>query len=194
MLFNKKGSLEISIQAIVIVVLAMTLLGLGLGFIKGMFANITKVSEGTFAKIEEQLQRDMVTGNDKLVFSQTKIPIERGKSVLLGWGTKNDGFGRLDYYAEFAGVSCPVKNEDGSISSIPCPEPEVVGKWFTYKKQTPANLLPYFVEAATQKVERVELGIPSGNIVTPGLYLIELAILDSEDAKYATTDLFVTVT
>ena len=40
MLFNKKASLEMSIQAIVIVVLAMTLLGLGLGFIRGMFKNI----------------------------------------------------------------------------------------------------------------------------------------------------------
>ena len=45
MSFNKRASLEMSIQAIVIVVLAMTLLGLGLGFIKGMFGNTIRWQE-----------------------------------------------------------------------------------------------------------------------------------------------------
>jgi hypothetical protein len=39
MLYNKRASLEISIQAIVIVVLAMTILGLGLAFVKGRFGD-----------------------------------------------------------------------------------------------------------------------------------------------------------
>jgi hypothetical protein len=41
MSWNKKGSLDISIQAIVIVVIAFVVLGLGLGFVKSTFKDIT---------------------------------------------------------------------------------------------------------------------------------------------------------
>lgn len=37
---NKKGSMELSINAIVVLVLAICLLGLGLAFTKGMFENL----------------------------------------------------------------------------------------------------------------------------------------------------------
>ena len=37
-LFHKKGSLELSINAIVILIMAITMLGLGLGFMKGLFS------------------------------------------------------------------------------------------------------------------------------------------------------------
>ena len=37
---HKKASLELSINAIVILVLAITMLGLGLGFTKGMFGQL----------------------------------------------------------------------------------------------------------------------------------------------------------
>jgi len=190
MLFNKKASLEMSIQAIVIVVLAMTLLGLGLGFIKGMFGNINKLSEGTFGKIDEQLQRDLVNGNERLVFSQTKIIIERGKSILLGWGIRNDRIARLNYYAMFTPTTCP----DSSGNSGPCSQ-NVINNWFTYKTRTGSNPTPYAVEAASQKVERLDLSVPRSNI-NPGLYLVELAIYDGSDTanKYATTDIFITVT
>ena len=189
MLFNKRASLEISIQAIVIVVLAMTLLGLGLGFIKGLFGNISSLSAATFDKISDQLSRDLVNGNEKLVFSQTKINIERGKSILLGWGIKNDGNARLDYYAEFTPITCP----DSSGNPSTCPS-NAIENWFTYKPRTGANPTPYSVDAAGQQVERLDLTIPKRSNIDPGLYLIELAIKDNSGIKYATTDIFVTVT
>lgn len=47
---NKKGALELSINAIVILILAITMLGLGLTFIRGIFENLqTKVSEAVSA-------------------------------------------------------------------------------------------------------------------------------------------------
>ena len=39
---NKKGALELSMNAVVILILAITLLGLALAFIKGMFSQITE--------------------------------------------------------------------------------------------------------------------------------------------------------
>lgn len=187
MLFNKKGSLEISIQAIVIVVLAMTVLGLGLGFIKGMFGDITTVSRGTFDKIADQLQKDLVSSNEKLVFSQTKVNLERGKSILLGWGIKNEGNQKLNYWAEFTSIKCP---------NDKCPTlQELNQKWFTFKYNqggTTQNNL-YMVGVAEQQVIRVDLGIPKD--AETGLYLFDLSIYDRDNRneKYASTDIFVTV-
>ena len=189
MLFNKRASLEISIQAIVIVVLAMTLLGLGLGFIKGMFKNISKLSESTFGKIEEQLQRDLTTSNEKLVFSQTKIAVERGKSVLLGWGIRNDGNQKIKYWVEFVPIKCP---ESCPILDFINNNPD--NKWFTFNYKP--SQTPYFVDVATPKVEKVDLNPPTDAKI--GLYLIELKVHSNVDASlndpYATADLFITVT
>lgn len=190
-MINKRASLEISIQAIVIVVLAMTLLGLGLGFIKGMFGNIQSVTTATFDKIADQLQRDLVNNNEKLIFSQSRVTIERGKSMLLGWGIKNEGIQKLEYWAEFTAIKCP---NDPICSSLP--QDILNSKWFTFKYNpggATSNIL-YSIDAANSDVVRVDLTIPKS--AQTGLYLIDLSVYDPADnnQKYASTDVFITVT
>lgn len=186
MLFNKRASLEISIQAIVIVVLAMTLLGLGLGFIKGMFGNIDKLASGTFDKISDQLQRDLTISDQKLIFSQTKVSIERGESVLLGWGINNRGTAKLNYWAEFTPIKCP-----GTCPTLA----DLNEDWFTFKYNptgVPEKL--YSIDAADQAIVRVDLSIPKD--ADTGLYLVDLSIYDKDNAnaKYASTEIFITIT
>src|SRR3989344_3535177 len=89
MRFNKKASLEISIQAIVIVVLAMTLLGLGLGFIKGMFKNITSTTEDVSEQVRQRVLDDLVQGDKKISFPKTEVLVERGGSTVLTVGIRN---------------------------------------------------------------------------------------------------------
>ena len=190
MSFNKRASLEISIQAIVIVVLAMTLLGLGLGFIKGLFGNINKISEGTFSKVEEQLQNTIAAGNEKLVFSQSKIVIERGKSTLLGWGVKNENNYKMYYYTEFTPIRCP-----GTCPSTL--KSDLNTKWFTfnYIATSSAASAPYNVGAAENQVVRADLNVPRD--AQTGLYLVNLKLYDNSasppGAEYASTDIFITI-
>ncbi|HII65315.1 TPA: hypothetical protein HA372_03250 [Candidatus Woesearchaeota archaeon] len=188
---SRRASLEISIQAIVIVVLAMTLLGLGLTFIKKMFGNVDVLSTGTFEKIQEQLQRDLVNSNEKLVFSQTKVTMERGGEKLFGWGVKNVGSSKLNYWAEFTPVKCPT----GECSNDVRFKDELNTKWFSFKYNPQGqntNLL-YELDAASNQFVRVNLNIPKD--ADPGLYLIDMSIYDDfSDERYASTDLFVTVT
>ena len=51
----KKGSLNLSIQAIVIIVLAMTILGLGLGFVRGQFQQITSAANAPYGLSQRNL-------------------------------------------------------------------------------------------------------------------------------------------
>ncbi len=185
---NKKASLELSISTIVIVILAMTLLGLGLAFIKNIFGSAQELSDSAFGKVSDQLQRDLVNNDERLIFSQSKVDIERGKSSLLGWGIRNENRARLDYWAEFTPIKCPVA----------CPSKEKLNsEWFTFKYNPDGNVssLLYSVDSAEQSIKRVDLSIP-GNAEL-GLYLVDLSIYEEKganDTKYASTEIFVTVT
>ena len=75
---NKKGSLNLSIQAIVIVVIAFVVLGLGLSFVRGQFKSITETSTGVQEQIRQQILEDLRTGDKKLSFPATTLSIEKG--------------------------------------------------------------------------------------------------------------------
>ena len=89
MLFNKKASLEISIQAIVIIVLAMTLLGLGLGFIRNQFRTISETAGQVQEQVKQQILDDLRSGNKKLSFPTNEVIIGKKESIVLAIGVKN---------------------------------------------------------------------------------------------------------
>ena len=187
MFFSRRASLELSISAIVIVILAMTLLGLGMAFIKNVFSNTEELSASTFDRVSGQLQKSLIGSDEKLVFSQSKLSIEKGSSELLGWGIKNDENTKMNYWAEFTALKCP--------SACPAKE-ELNGQWFTFKYNPSGNdtALLYDAAASEHSIKRVDLSVP--RTATPGLYLIDLSIYEEkglEDEKYASTEIFVTV-
>ena len=187
MSFKKKASLDVSISTIVIVVLAMTLLGLGLAFIKNMFGNIEDLSASAFGKVSDQLQRELIDSNEKLIFSQAQISLGRGKSSLLAWGIKNDGTEKLDYWAEFTPVKCPAA----------CPTTkELNSQWFTFKYNPDGNdtNLLYSLNPTEQSIKKVDLTVPKNAAL--GLYLIDFSVYEEKginDTKYSSTDIFITV-
>src|SRR3989338_3648006 len=86
---NKKGSLELSIQSIVIVVIAFVVLGLGLGFVREQFKDIGSTSKGIQEQIRQQILDDLRTGNKKLSFPATKLDLETGEETVQAIGIKN---------------------------------------------------------------------------------------------------------
>ncbi len=187
---NKKASLQLSVQSVVIMVLAMTLLGLGIAFIKGMFGDIFGIGRGAFDSIKDELQKKLIGGDEKLVFSQTQLTLERGKSELLGWGVKNEYSAPLDYYVQFKPKNCPT----GTDGSPVCPtgpdgDDDINNKWFNFVYGE-----AYQLGAAENHVKRLQLKVPKG--AAPGDYLIRMNVY--EDAEFTTvyesTEIFLTVT
>ncbi len=86
---NKKGSLNLSIEAIVIVVIAFTVLGLGLGFVKTQIGDIGKTSSAIQEQISQQILDDLRTGNKKLSFPATKLNLATGEESVQAIGIKN---------------------------------------------------------------------------------------------------------
>ena len=105
MSFNKRASLEISIQAIVIVVLAMTLLGLGLGFIRNMFKNIGSTTEDVTEQVRQRILDDLITGDKKISFPKTDITLEKAGSEVVAIGIRNKGDRPLNYKMDICPIS-----------------------------------------------------------------------------------------
>lgn len=180
MRFNKKASLEISIQAIVIVVLAMTLLGLGLGFIRNMFKDIS----GTSTKVQEQVRQrildDLITGDKKVSFPVTDISIDKGGSEILSVGIRNKKDTPLHYKMRFT----PISGHDGAPFRIDNPS------WFQFA----ANQV-YTLSAADAEARNIRLSIPTG--VSSGSYFLTFDVIDDDlpppGNVYAQKDFFINV-
>lgn len=85
MRFNKKAALELSITAIVVLIIAITVLGLGIGFIKKQFGAGTQLVEKELSNIKEQLKEQVRTGGELLVFSvPEQASIGKPQAVIVG--------------------------------------------------------------------------------------------------------------
>ena len=54
---KKKGALELSINTIIIIVIGITLLTLGLVFVKNIFTKLTDISDDTFSQAETEISK-----------------------------------------------------------------------------------------------------------------------------------------
>lgn len=88
---NKKGSLQLSINAIVILILAITILGLGLGFIKKQFGALGSQFEEVSEEIKGEIVQKIRDSGDLLVFNKETVNAQIGKPVEFYIGMKNTG-------------------------------------------------------------------------------------------------------
>ena len=86
----KKGAIELSIGTIVIVVLAMSMLILGLVLIKGIFSGATSIADMSTEQVKNQVAQ-IFGENKKLVVypDSKKVEIEQGNVDGFGIGIKN---------------------------------------------------------------------------------------------------------
>ncbi|MBW3002327.1 hypothetical protein KY338_04150, partial [Candidatus Woesearchaeota archaeon] len=86
---NKKAALQLSINAIVILILAITILGLGLGFIKSQFGALTEQFGAVSAEIKSSLIEKIKESGELLVFNRAEIDAKIGKPEEFYIGIKN---------------------------------------------------------------------------------------------------------
>lgn len=186
MSFNKRASLEISIQAIVIVVLAMTILGLGLGFVRGLFKNITSTTEDVTEQVRQKVLDDLITGDKKLSFPKTEVTLDKGGSTVLSIGIRNKKDSEISYKLKFI----PISDPDGSSFLID--GTGTGGKqWFQLQSLSTQN---FKLAPADTRIHNIRLSIPS-NIAKSGSYLLNFEVWDDADISkpYDSKDFYVVV-
>ena len=167
MRFNKKASLEMSIQAIVIVVLAMTLLGLGLGFIKGMFRNITSTTEDVSEQVRQKVLDDLIQGDKKISFPKSEIIVNKGESTVLTVGIRNKNNDNLKYKIRFTPISGP--------GAVALDQTGAGTRWFQYDDSE------YTLKSAESEVRNIRIDIPT--TVGTGSYFFSFDVILPEPAS-----------
>ena len=94
---NKKADLSMSMNAIVVLILAITLLGLGLTFLRGLFQNITEKVDTNLDATQTRVNVD----NDKPIgVAPKELELEVGKSDTQTLAFLNTVSGTIGYELE----------------------------------------------------------------------------------------------
>jgi hypothetical protein len=178
---NKRASLELSIRAIVIVILAMTLLGLGLGFIRTMFRDISGITTDVSEQIRQQILDDLITNDKKLSFPKTQIVVDKGGSEILTVGIRNRGDSDLNYKMNFE----PISDPNGDAFDV--------DEWFQYSPTLDDT--PEIIRPADALVKSIRLRVPTSGVISGGgAYFLQFQVVDDFDNSiYAAKDFFIVI-
>ena len=80
---NKKAGLEISINAIVILILAITVLGIGLAFINGMFQDTFNKLDKVSESIDKQMREQMEDTPGRVILQNDNIDIRKKDKEII---------------------------------------------------------------------------------------------------------------
>jgi len=132
MLKNKKGAIELSMTTIIVIVLGVTLLILGITFVRTIFTKVGEISKGTFAKADTLLGQ-LENVNEFLTITPTILELEIKKDDVAKVTIANFEEEAIDISAEVTaedkGLECtfgdtfkpksnPYKIESGKTKSI----------------------------------------------------------------------------
>ncbi len=132
MRWNKKGALELSITAIVVLIIAITVLGLAIFFIKNLFKGGTEIFTSELSKIKDTLRKNIEESGELVVMSKgTEIEVKRGEKFEFHIGARNNAAKTRCFRISIECVK-PFNTENNA-----CPSDPVVGgygvvaeKWF----------------------------------------------------------------
>jgi len=143
---NRRGALELSITAIVVLIIAITVLGLGIGFIKKQFGAGTELVDISFSKIKQDLKEQMKESGELLTFSfPEKVTKGTPQNIQVGvlntLRNKDDQDPKKDSVCFRVEVKCikPFTPNADCIDGIS--GPVVVGGWDSFSPEI-SNLPP----------------------------------------------------
>lgn len=112
-IFKKRGSLELSVNAIVVIVIAITMLGLGLGFLRGIFSGSLGKVEAQLKQLEEQNIKAFLDDCESPLCLQTrKVDINKNEKYDMWIGINNK------FDCDLNGISIKIGNVQGGSKTF----------------------------------------------------------------------------
>jgi len=173
---KKYASLDLSINAIVILILAITMLGLGLGFMKNLFTKTTgqlgQVGEDIKAQMVEQLR----TSPNKLTMNQEDISVKKGEKKEIYFAVK-DVQSSTDAVAFDIKVECkePLSGDNDKLA-------DTVINYFKKTRE---------IKQGEIDVQKMVIEMPSQSASTT--HPCSLTVIDSSGKDYDKKSFFITV-
>jgi hypothetical protein len=131
MKLNKKGALELSINAIVVLILAITILGLGIAFIRGQFGALG----GQFTQVSEEVRTEMINkmreSGELVMLQRAEITIGKGQKETVYFGLTNTETTEKEYTID---IMCKGSLKTAEKCTKVTKESSLVGTWVNLPK------------------------------------------------------------
>ena len=79
---NKKADINLSINAVVILILALVMLGVGIAFIRGTFGGLIEQVQNVGDEIGEQKLQELRECKEPICFTQTRVTLRQSKARI----------------------------------------------------------------------------------------------------------------
>lgn len=167
---SKKGAIELSMTTIIVIVLGVTLLILGLAFVRSIFQKTTGLADEAFSSAEKEIQQRMGASDEIYVSGGLRWETEPGKPLARLIGIQNFDE-NLDSSATFKVEITPTDNK-GKV------------EWFTISQPGP-------VSVGERTTVPVEVRLPSG--LPPGSSYSFIITVTKNNQEYASQSIIVAV-
>ena len=188
----KKGSLNLSINAIVVLILAITMLGLGLSFMKNIFGGATEEFKKVGGTVEKQMIEQMKESPNIIDLSRPSLDIKKAGKDQIFIGLKN--VQSVDQ--EFL-IITPTESDLGACTGASCPCQGIELKYKSSKTTVASgvtSVLPINVEADSNAAEGtcfVDIVICQAATVGTGAAATTCVVADTEHHAELTVDVVV---
>ncbi len=125
MKLKKRGAIELSMTTIIVIVIGVTLLILGLTWVRGMFEKIGSITDAQLDAAKVEISQKM-QASDKFYISGTSINAEPGKTRTINIGVQN--IGEQDTSAKFKFSVEVGEGADAKWFTLPLPIDIAVGE------------------------------------------------------------------
>lgn len=97
---NKRGAIELSMTTIIVIVIGVTLLSLGLVWIRSTFSQVEQLTQGAFEQGETQISEIFAGSNDPVSLSPSETKLTQGSTATASFIINNLGSSEVKVYAE----------------------------------------------------------------------------------------------
>ena len=167
---NKKASMQLGINAIVILIIALAILGLAMGFITNLFQGGQEKLGSLIERTDLPVHAD---ATNQIVFDINDLKIKEGETGKLVVSVYNSNFGDTDVF-----LSMPqcVDESGASVTSIDL--------------GAPGQKIPRGMDAGYKAI--ITIGGSSGSSTPPGTYIctIEAANSNNQVSKQVFINIF----
>jgi hypothetical protein len=96
----KRGSLQLSINAIVVLILAITMLGLGLAFMRSSFFEVISQFEDVSAEVQKDMLDRLQQSPENIVLDRYEIEVNQGDKKEIYLALRNDLGMQADFHID----------------------------------------------------------------------------------------------
>ncbi len=112
---NKKGAVELSMTTIIIIVMGITILSLGLVWIRSVFTDVGELTSGSFEQGESQIAEIFGQSNEEVALSPSEVTMTQGEQETATLAIRNQESGVITVSATVEAIAFGGGTADGLI-------------------------------------------------------------------------------